>query len=306
MTAWLSHHKHGIGVALARFGAAPLGNVLTILALGIALSLPLGLYVLIENIQAASQRFAGEPQITVFLDVSATAADIAKVEARLKQDGRVRDFKFIPKDAALQQLKQASGLADVIDGLPQNPLPDAYVVNALDTKVSTLEALRDAMKAWPGVAQAQLDTSWAQRLEAALKLGRWLMLALGIFLGLALIAVTFNTVRLQVLIRREEIEVIKLIGATDAFIRRPFLYYGAIQGAAEALVAWAIVAGGLHFINVNLGELAQVYASVVEFHAPTVVESVLLVVGIVLVNCLGAHLSVDRHLALIDSSTHSK
>ena len=157
--------------------------------------------------------------------------DIQDPESR-----RISAFRLVAKDRALAELKKSSGLADVIEGLPQNPLPDAFVIEATDTSPAALEALRDEIRQWPRVAHVQLDAQWARRLDAGLRFARVVAAVLGTLLGIALVAVTFNTIRLQVLTRREEIEVIKLIGATDAFIQRPFLYFGALQGLAGGAV----------------------------------------------------------------------
>ena len=301
MTAWLAQHRRSFAATFARFGRTPLGNALNILVIGIALSLPLGLYVAIDNLQSASRHFASEPQVSLFMALDASPSEVAQTEARLRQNPRVQKFRFVPRDRALQELRQSSGLADVVDSLPQNPLPDAYVVTATDSVPLALEALRDEIKHWPRVAHVQLDATWARRLDATLRLGRLMVTALGGVLALALIAVTFNTIRLQVLTQRDEIEVIKLIGATDAFIRRPFLYYGALQGCAGGMVAWLIVSGGVWLINRNLGVLSQVYASLFEFRYLTAADSVLLLIIPTALGWLGARLSVSRHLALIES-----
>ncbi len=126
----------------------------------------------------------------------------------------------------------------------RNPLPDAFVATVEDNRPEWLESLRVEAGGWPKVEHVQLDSEWARRLDAALRVGRTLTLLLAALLACALVAVTFNTIRLQILTRREEIEVSKLIGATKPFIRRPFLYFGAIQGLAGGLTAWLVVAAG--------------------------------------------------------------
>jgi cell division transport system permease protein len=300
MMAWLAQHARSFGATLARLARAPLGAALSILVIGIALSLPVGLYVVIANLQASSHELAAEPQVSAFMALDASRAEVAQIEARLKQNPRVQRFRFVPRDQALQELKQASGLADVVDSLPQNPLPDAFVVNARGNTPRALEALRDEIRQWPRVVHVQLDAAWARRLDAALRLGRLVVVILGASLALALIAVTFNTIRLQVLTQRDEIEVIKLIGATDAFIRRPFLYYGALQGCAGGIVAWLIVSGGVSLLNHNLGELSHVYATLIQLKHLSLGDSLSLLALPAALGWFGAWLSVGRHLALIE------
>lgn len=301
MIAWLAQHGRSFKSVIARFARTPLGSALNVFVIGLALSLPVGLYVVIDNLHASSRQLAAEPQVSAFMALDASRSEMQQIETRLKQDPRVRRFHLVPRDEALQELRQASGLADVIDSLPQNPLPDAFIVNAVDPSPQALEALRDAIRQWPRVAHVQLDAAWARRLDAAIRLGRLAAGILGALLALALIAVTFNTIRLQVLTQRDEIEVIQLIGATDAFIRRPFLYYGALQGLAGGMAAWAIVAGGVWLINRNLGELSHVYAALFELRNLSLAESLCLLAATGALGWSGAWLSVGRHLALIES-----
>lgn len=300
MTAWLSHHGRSFSATLARLARTPLASTLNILVIGIALSLPVGLYVVIDNLQAASRHLAAEPQVSAFMALDAGRAEIDQIEMRLKQNQRVQRFRFVPRDRALQDLKQSSGLADIVDSLPQNPLPDAFIINARDNTPPALEALRDEIKQWPRVAHVQLDMTWARRLDTVLRLGRLAVAILGTLLALALIAITFNTIRLQVLTRRDEIEVIKLIGATDAFIRRPFLYYGALQGMLGGIVAWLIVSGGVYLVNRNLLELSHVYSSLFELKYLLPIDSLSLLIFPAVVGWFGAWLSVGRHLTLIE------
>jgi len=300
MNAWLAQHARCFVATLTKLARTPLGSALNVVVIGIALTLPVGLYLLIDNLQAASGQLAAEPQVSAFLALDANRAEIAQIEARLKQNPRVERYRFVPRDQALQELRQSSGLADVIDSLPQNPLPDAFIVTAKDNTPPALDALRDEIKQWPRVAHVQLDAAWARRLDATLRFGRMVVAIIGALLALALIAVTFNTIRLQVLTQRDEVEVVKLIGATDAFIRRPFLYYGALQGAAGGVVAWLILRGGVWLVNHNLGELSHVYASLFQLNHLNPADSLSLVLLPAALGWFGAWLSVGRHLALIE------
>ncbi len=301
MSAWLAQHGRSLTATLVRFARAPLGSVLNVLVIGVALSLPGSLYVVIVNLKSASHQLTVDPQVSAFMALDASRAEVAHIESRLGQNPRIQKFRFVPRDQALQELRQSSGLADVVDSLPQNPLPDAFIVNAKDSSAGALEALRDEISQWPRVARVQLDAEWARRLDASLRLGQLLVTILGALLALALIAVTFNTIRLQVLTRRDEIEVIKLIGATDAFIRRPFLYYGTLQGCAGGLVAWLIVSGGVYLVNRNLGELSHVYASLFQLGYLAPLDGISLLLFPAVLGWFGAWLSVGRHLAIIES-----
>ena len=296
MTAWLAQHFAALRDALARLTRAPLASLVNIAVIGIALSLPLGLYVLLANLDALSGQIGKAPQVSVFLALDASAGDANAIEAKLKQQANVQSFEFVGREAALESLKRRTRLSDVLAGLPNNPLPDAFVIHPRDPAPAALEALRAEIAHWPKVAQTQFDSLWAQRLDAALKFGRRAALLLAALLAAALAAVTFNTIRLQILTRREEIEVAQLIGATRAWIRRPFLYFGALQGAAGAVLAWALVAGALYLLNQALADLLRLYA--LEFHLqhldPTAGIKLLLFAAALA--WLGAWLSVGLHL----------
>ena len=186
MKSWFAHHRYSLGGAFARWAEAPLGNIFSIVVLGIALSLPLGLFVLLDNLQGASHRLPSEPQVSVYLSTQAGTIEAAQVESRLKANSRVRSYVFVSRDAALQQLKDASGMPDIIDSLPQNPLPHAFVINAKDSTPQALEALRTDIKNWPGVDHVELDATWARRLDAALRLARLLAALLAGRVGLVL------------------------------------------------------------------------------------------------------------------------
>jgi cell division transport system permease protein len=300
MKAWLWHHVDALRTTLARFGRTPVATLLNIGVIGVALALPVGLYVGLVNLQGLARTLASDPQLSVFLALDATRAESKKIETRLRQHPMVREARFVPREQALKELKSSSGLADVMDGLPQNPLPDAFVVLPRETGAQALEKLRDDVRGWPGVTHVQLDTAWAQRLEAGLKLARLGVALLATLFAFALVAVTFNTIRLQILTRREEIEVSKLIGATDPFIRRPFLYFGALQGIAGGLAAWLIVWASIQLLNGALSELAQLYAARLELRSLGPDDSLSLLAFSAGLGWVGSWLSVNQHLAGIE------
>src|SRR5574340_584658 len=233
----------------------------TRLVIGIALSLPAGMYLLLQNAQGLVAQLSGTPQISLFLEMNAKAEEIDRLHKQLAQHPAVAGVEFVPRAEALERLKQSTGLADLIGGLQQNPLPDAFVVHPKPGDAQALDALRGELAKLPKVGEAQLDSAWAYKLEALLKFGRMGVLILASLLSLALVAVTFNTIRLQILTQRDEIEVARLIGATDGFIRRPFLYFGAAQGLLGGVMAWLIVTLSLLLRNAQLGALSQLYAS---------------------------------------------
>ena len=301
MKAWLWHHFDSLRGTLSRLARAPFSALLNIGVIGIALAMPAGLYVALANLQSSARALAQDPQLSVFLALEADRNDAARTEARLKQHPAVRTFRYVPRDQALADLKAGTGLADVVDSLVQNPLPDAFIVEARDAAPQALEALRADLSAWPGIAHVQLDSAWARRLQAGLKLGRLAVSILAALFAFALVAVTFNTIRLQILTRREEIEVARLIGATDAFVRRPFLYFGAMQGLAGGLAAWGILWLAVQSLNGGLAELSQLYGARLELRHLDALDSAALLAFSASLGWLGSWLSVSQHLGRVEA-----
>ena len=296
----MAQHLGVLRAALRRMFASKLGGLLNILVIGIALSLPAGMYALLQNAQGLVAQLSGTPQISLFLAMDAQADDIDALRKQLAAHPAIHGAEFVARARALEQFKQSTGLADVIGGLEKNPLPDAFIVSPRQSNAQALDMLRGELAQLPKVELAQLDSAWAYKLEALLEFGRLAALILAGLLSLALVAVTFNTIRLQILTQRDEIEVSRLIGATDGFIRRPFLYFGAMQGLLGGIMAWAIVTASLLLLNRPLGELSQLYASQFVLHPLSFGDSLSLLLFSLYLGWLGAWLSVARHLSQIE------
>lgn len=300
MKQFYTQHFHVLRTVLRRMFNPPLAGVLNTLVIGIALSLPAGMYVLLQNAQGLVQQLSGTPQISVFLNMDAKSDDIEKLRKQFAQHPAVERVEFVPRDRALQQLKQSTGLADVIGSLEKNPLPDAFVVHPKSDSAQNIDTLRTEIANLPKVEQAQLDSAWAYKLEALLKFATLAVLILASLLSLALIAITFNTIRLQILTQRDEIEVAKLIGASNSFIRRPFLYFGALQGLLGGFAAYAIISISCALLNLPLSTLSQLYASQFTLQSLNLGDSLSLLLFSLYLGWLGAWLSVARHLSQIE------
>jgi len=294
---WLAQHRQALGLTLHGLLRAPLASLFNIVVIGIALSLPLLLYVLLVNAQALVGTFAPQPQISIYLATEAPPSAIKDIAGRLRQHAGIATFRHVPREQALQEMQRSMGVSDLLSGLARNPLPEAFVVDARPVSTPELEALRAEFSRWPAVAHVQLDSEWAQRLESVLALARMAVLMMVILLAVALVAVTFNTIRLQILTRREEIEVSQLIGATAAFIRRPFLYYGTLVGLAGGLLAWLIVWAELAALNDGLVGLALLYGLPLELRHLAPSDSATTLLFAAALGWAGAWLSVARHLA---------
>lgn len=299
MRSWLRHHRRALALAVRKLSAQKSTTLLNALVIGVALALPAGGHVLLVNITSVTQRLTADPQLSVFLEDAATPALADDLRGRLRTDQRVATWRFVSRDEALKSLRATEGLTEVVDALGRNPLPDAFVVHPRDGSVEALEALAAHLRQLPGIAKVQVDSAWARRLAAITLTGRIATALLAALLAVGLVAVTFNSIRLQILTHAEEIEVSRLIGATDAFIARPFYYLGFVQGALGGALTLAILVGGLQWLNVGVQDLAQTYGSAFRLALPETSDGLGIVAFAGTLGWLGAFMSVSVYLRKI-------
>ena len=300
MKAWLRQHRQAIAQAFGKLAAQKSAAALNALVIGIALSLPAGGYALLSSLRTVTQGASLEPQLSVFLHPETKRADAEALGARLKADSRVRDARFVPREQALKELQATEGLAEVVAALNRNPLPDAFVLRPKANEPDALEALAKELRDAPAVAHVQVDSAWARRLGALAGTARLAIGLLAALLAFGLVAITFNTIRLQILTQRAEIEISKLIGATDAFIRRPFFYLGALQGFAGGVVALLILWASLAALNVGVADLAASYGSSFRLGFLEAGDAFAVILVSAALGWLGAYLSVSKYLQEIE------
>ncbi len=299
MNAWLIQHRAALVSAFRRLWATPFNSFLSLLAIGIALTLPGFGYVLLDNLRDLGSNASGVQEISVFMDIGASRRDVGEIENRLRQVSTAK-WRFVPKEEALKRIQASEGMAEIVASLPRNPLPDAFVVEPQNAGPEALEVLRKELSGWPKVAHVQLDSAWVKRFDAFLKLGKLALLMLAGLFAAGLVAVTFNTIRLQVVAQAAEIEVARMIGATDAFIRRPFYYFGALQGAFGGLLAAVLVLLALRLLAGPVGDLAALYGAGFALKAPGPLEIAGLSGMGAFLGWLGAQLSVSLSLRKFD------
>lgn len=299
MQAWFSQHRAALGSALRRLGASPLNTLLSLLVIGIALTLPGFGYVILDNLRDLGQSASGVQQISVFMQLEAGKKDVGEIESRLRQTASGK-WRFVPKEEALKRMQASEGMAEIVASLPRNPLPDAFIVEPTNTDPQALEVLKKELSTWPKVAHVQLDSAWVKRFDAFIKLGKLALTLLAGLFAAGLVAVTFTTIRLQVMAQATEIEVARMIGATDAFIRRPFYYFGALQGALGGLLAAGLVVGGLRLLAGPVADLAVLYGGSFALRVPAALEIGVLTSAGALLGWLGAQLSVSLSLRKFD------
>jgi cell division transport system permease protein len=293
---WLRSHGRAIGQALTRLAAAPVNSLLSILGIGIALALPAAGQWWLDSVAVLGRGAASTPQLTVFLTVDAERKTAQELLDRLSARPDVAHTELIERETTLARLKSQQNLADVIAALPRNPFPDAIVVTPADDAPAMLEGLASELRKWPRVELVQVDADWALRLAASVRLARTGLLLLAGLLGIGLVAITFNTIRLQVLTRHQEVEVSRLLGATAAFIRRPFLWYGALLGGLGGMAAWLLVAGATLWLRLPVAELAQLYGLELSLALPAAPFTAALLALAVGLGWLGAALSMRQQL----------
>ena len=263
MKQWFERHLQTLVGSLGRLWAQPFATLLTILVIGIALALPACLHVLVQNVRIASGGWNNALDISVYLKTSASLDDARQVAERIRKRSDVDEVTVIPADDALAQFRKGSGFGEALDALQDNPLPHALVVrpDAQSREPSRVARLTEELRQIPGVDIVQLDTEWVSRFNAILDVvRRVVLLAAGLF-ALGILVIVGNTIRLDIENRRDEIEVTKLVGGSDAFVRRPFLYNGIWYGLGGGLIAWLIVAVVVLVLGDPVQRIAGLYGS---------------------------------------------
>ncbi|MFN2184308.1 MAG: permease-like cell division protein FtsX [Anaerolineae bacterium] len=288
--------------SLGRLYRSPVSTLMTAAVLGIALALPTGLLVLLDNLQRVSLGWDGSATISLFLEQSVDDEAAAALAEQLRQSPRIQDVRHIRRSEALEEFRALSGFGEALNSLEDNPLPAVLVVkpSGAHSGADAAQALAEALGARPEVELAQLDLQWVQRFTTLMEIGRRGILVVGALLGLAVLLIVGNTIRLDIQNRRAEIEVTKLIGATDAFIRRPFLYTGLWYGLFGAGLAWLLVELSFLVIADPVEYLAGLYQSsflLRTFDMDQIAN--LLLMGATL-GLAGSWLAVGRHLAAIE------
>jgi len=300
--AYALHHRQVARDSLLRMLRKPLGSLATWLVIGIALALPGGLYIAIDNLEKLGTSWDGAPQISLFLRMSVDDAAAHAFGEKLARRADVAQVHVISREQALAEFRQQSGFGAVVDQLESNPLPAVVTLRpALGQRdAEVVQRLFEDVKGLPEVERGVLDLQWVQRLYAILAIGRKVALALGLMLGLGVILVVGNTIRLAIESRRDEIVVVKLVGGTNAFVRRPFLYTGLWFGLGGGLVALGILVGGLIWLGNPIGYLADLYSSQFALSGLDVGHMLALLAAGAAFGWAGAWWAVQRHLGAIE------
>ena len=302
MTAWLYIHAQTLISSLGRLTRVPFSFMMTVVVIAIALALPTGFYVLINNVQQISSGLVSNNQISLFLKHDLPTAQSEDLLANFRDQTGVSSATLVSKQAALEEFRSFSGFGDALDALDFNPLPAVILLEPdidMDQPVA-LEAFLLNLERMPGVDFAQLDMQWVNRLHAAMQVADRVVWMLSLLLSVAVVFIVGNTIRLEMQNRRDEIVVEKLIGATDAFIRRPFLYSGFWYGFLGSLLTWVLIIIMLFMIQQPVETLTSLYDSQHQLLFLSFSDTVYLILFASLLGILGAWLVLAYHLRLLN------
>lgn len=298
--SWREHHRDVAVDSLHRMLATPLPTLMTLLVIAIALALPGGLFVLLKNAQSVSDGWEGSAQVSLFLTAKTSDDQGRALAAELARRADVKRTDFVSRAQALAEFREQSGLGNILEELGENPLPAVIVVYPAEARLERAEKLRDDLAKLGQVDIAQLDAQWVQRLYALLELGGRLVVALAIGLALAVLLVIVNTIRLGIENRRDEIVIVKLVGGTDAYVRRPFLYTGLWYGLGGSVIALILIQILLLWLDGPVQVVADLYRSRFELEGLGFGAACLMLFGSMLTGLLGAALAVRQHLRVIE------
>lgn len=305
MKSWLRQHRFAFNSAFSHMRRMPGNFLFNVIVMAIALSLPFAGLTVMENVRPISKQLSMEPEISMFLTMNTPrerAASLAQnIRSIVLANQLSATLEFVPREHALGALKNRTGLSDALTALGTNPLPDSYILRLSNihnpSDALRMEAVAAQLKSLPGIEYVQIDSIWVKRLAALMNLLRLLLLMLALTLGIVVVAVVFNTIRLQVLTQQEEIEISKLVGATNSFIYRPFYYSGALLGLCAGSVALLAVAFLLNPLNAAVVQFANLYASQFKLSLLPWPGMMFLLAASAALGLTGALLSVRYHLS---------
>lgn len=298
---WL-HHFLSARQSLRDMYAQPRAALMTIAVLGLSLTLPATLYTVVKNAQQATAHLGQSSEISVYLKTNVTEADAMRLRERLLKRDDIDSIRLVLKEQGLEEFKAISGFGNALEYLDTNPLPHVFIVLPKPDyqHVEAAMALLQALKQENQVAQARLDVEWLARLQALMRLFRHVLVALGILLSITVVLIVSNTIRLMILNREDEIIVMKLVGATENYIQRPFLYTGFWYGLCGGVLAWCLTASLLWWLNKTLNTVMELYDSPFVLTRLNGIESFGLLACAIVLGLVGSFWVVRRHIALIE------
>lgn len=295
----LTHLRQAI-TSLGELWRSPLWAFVTIMVLGVSMTLPTTLHLLVKNVQQVSDSYDQSFEISLFLQTNASPTDVATLLTILQADSQVAKVRLIDKDSAMTEFKQQSGFGEALAFLDDNPLPDVLLVTPKINQPAAAEALMQKLQKERFVDLAKLDISWLERLAAMMALLQQAVYTIAALLLTAALLVIGNTIRLSIMDKKTEIEVMKLVGATDAFIQRPFLYTGIWLGLFGGLLAFLVVELMLWWLTGAIGKVTQLYQSDFQLTSLSFAEFGILLAIAIALGLTGSYIAVRSHIRAIE------
>jgi cell division transport system permease protein len=300
---WLYQHAQAFVFSLGEMFRNLFNNLMSIAVIGIALALPAGFYLVLANAQQVMANWDGNIQVTLYLKQGVGEARALSLARYLREQAEVASVNYVSRDQALEEYKRLSGFGDALDALDENPLPSLLLVkprvDVIDTRRG--DELLQRLSVMPEVDTAQVDRQWVRRLLVILQVLQRAVIVLSCLLAVAVLLIIGNTIRLAIFNRKTEIEINKLFGATDAFVRRPFLYSGFIHGLLGGLIAWLLIVLSMKLLDGPVARLAALYHSHFQLTGFSPGEFLALVLAGGVLGLAGSWLAVYRHLKDVEA-----
>ncbi|MBY6064056.1 cell division protein FtsX [Pseudidiomarina sediminum] len=301
LTFWLHHAQQCIG-SLGELARYPFASLMTMAVLGLSLTLPATLYVIVKNTDAVGANFQQASEMTLFLRQDLSEQEVATFHKRVQVNPAVASTRLIDKAAGLADFRQRSGFGEALDTLENNPLPDVLIVTPAESyrHPAAAEQLLQQMQQQREVDQARLDVGWLQRFQAIVRLIQDGFLGLALLLSIAVVLIVGNTIRLNISSKRDEIAVMKLVGATDAYIQRPFLYTGLWYGLLGGVITWIATGVLLWWLSAAVRDIAELYDSQFRLTGLNITEMGVVWGFAIGIGLLGSYLAVRKHVRAIE------
>jgi cell division transport system permease protein len=292
------NHLRAFLFAVGEIIRTPFATLLTLLVIGIAMALPSALYLMLENFQGLAQHWDGTPHISLYLKVGTPEFEINQTIEQLKNQPEIAEINYISPTQGLADFEKITGLNGVLGSLNKNPLPGVIVITpaAEYQAPQPLEKLLASLKAQNSIETTALDMNWVKRLYYIIQIGERITYSLAALFGLGVIVIIGNTIRLTTQSNKQEIAVLRLIGATSGFIRRPLLYRGAFYGLFGGIIAWIIVSLLMWWLSEPLDNLAKSYGANIELNGFSFDSAIAIFTSCILLGLIGSWLAVSKHL----------
>ena len=296
MKNWLTQHGQALKLVLRRFKTNKLNTLLICLAIGVTIALPSMLYTVLDSLSSLASNVKTESQISLFLASDNSESTTANIKAALEKNAAIKNFQFVSKQDALAKLQAADANNEVLSSLEDNPLPDAFFIEPNNLDADNIANLQNELRQLEGVEDVLVDGAWMKRLNYLVLLGKQAMLIIASLLALLLLAVIGNTIRMQILTQQAEIELSRLIGATKGFIRRPFLYAGALYGLLGGLFALLITFAVIYVFNRSIAPIAAEYESSFLLNFPSFSVSTIICIISLLIGLVSAYFAASKSI----------